>query len=184
MRLLRHQACHPGQTEAGPEAVDEIGEVGRLSASRVPGRLALVQSFGAEGGKTDDVEAVAGVEPFLADRLDALAEQPRHGFGIAQRPARPGVDMLDHAIDAKQADVEFSCALAVAGEHAAEIVGQGQDRRLDVVALDDALGKTPLGDEGRGFEARRDRFATLEQRVETAVDVGAETRDDRRARPQ
>jgi hypothetical protein len=62
----------------------------------------------------------------------------------------------------------------VAGEHAAEIGGQRQDRGFDGVALDDALGKTSLGDEGRRRETRRDRFATFEQRVETAVDVGAE----------
>ena len=102
------------------------------SAASAPASCQLgclrVEPLGCQHREADEIEPVAGVEPFLADRRDPLAEQPGHGERIPQRAARADVNVLDGAVDAKQRDIEPARALAVAGEQAADVVGEGQDR--------------------------------------------------------
>ena len=83
MAVAESEPRHPSETEAGAEPVDEIGEVGSPRAGVGPAGLDRVERLGRERGEAYDVEAVTGVEPVLARRLDALAEQPPHGHGIA-----------------------------------------------------------------------------------------------------
>ena len=115
--------------------------------------------------------------------LDLLAKQPRDGGGLAQRPARRAIDAPHDAVDAEENGGERTRAFLVAREHVAQVPRQREQRRLDVVARDDALHEAPLGDIGGRLEARRNGALGQSQHgVEAREHLRAETRGDGRAR--
>ena len=67
----------------------------------------------------------------------------------------PAERCLHDAVDAKQTDINFARAFAVALEQRAEFVREAGDCRFDIFAPRNAFGKAPLDEIGRRFEARR-----------------------------
>src|SRR6516164_4866555 len=161
MRVIEGKPRHPPQSQSRAEPVDEGGEIGGLIHARrcVPACLFLILALDRERGETNDVETEACVEWIgfirLAYGFDTLAKKSRYGLWIAQGPARASLDMLRHAIDAKEVDFETSCAFAMAREHQGEILRKRGDCRLNILAPHYTIEKAPFCHIGGGFKARR-----------------------------
>ena len=187
MGVVGGEAQHAPQPEPRPEPVGEIrhglvAAAGRVRA--VEPLLAGVERLRFGDGKADQVEAVAGVEPVLADGGELLAEQRQQGFGRARRATGAEREMLHGAIDPEEARRDAARALAPARQRGAEVPAQRQERGLDLGDLGEAAGVAPFRHAARGLEARPDGGpGEPHQPVEPLKDLGAEPGRDGAARP-
>ena len=188
MRIGERQPGHAPHAEPRAQPVDEVGEV-LLCRRRQPIGLILVLPLDHFGRKPHDIEAKACIERIalvdIAGGFDLFAKEPGNDRRIAQGPAGAGAQMPYAAIDAEEAHVELPRAVALSREQMRKLLGEREDRRFNRLALDNRLGKAPLGEIGRHLEARRDgRPGAAQQSIEPVEKSLAEPRGKRRARPQ
>ena len=188
MRVGERQPGHAPHAEPRAQPIDEVGEV-LLRRGRQPIGLILILPFDRFGRQPHDIETKARIERIalvdIAGGFDLLAKQPGNDRRVAQRPAGAGAQMPYAAIDTEEAHIELACAVALSREQMRKLLGEREDRRFNRLALDDRLGKAPLGEIGRHLEARRDRRpGAAQQSIEPVEKSLAEPRGERRARPQ
>ena len=81
-------------------------------------RLLLIETLDGKRRQAHNIETEACIERIVlaarAERRDLFAKEPRDHPWIARRPAQPDLDMVHHAIDAKQARIERARPFAMA----------------------------------------------------------------------
>ena len=183
MGVLLHQAGDAVQSEAGAEAVDEMGErsivvgvtesvlqesVSYAPALRKPAlhRLAALRD---QCGETHHVEAEAGIAG-LSDHGQAVGKQVRDADRIAHRCAGTDLDAVDLVVGAEQRDLQKSRAVLAPLHGGAKLGGEPHDGAEHVAFKADRIGESLLGHIGRHRPSRRDRLVFPPERLIEAAD--------------